>query len=162
MISSRSCIPLSLALAALCATSHAQAIPASVAGSWRIVRILPTHNVQCWDEARAKTLLGSTLFYKAHALVWQGGTASITEALTRTIAKQKFQEEYSVALEELGIHAESVTELDLQHEDADVTGATTEIPGDTIVLAGPVRIVVSACGVFYSAVRVTGKPAGSH
>jgi hypothetical protein len=160
MIRSRFLVQSGLALATVCATSRAQAIPASVSGSWRIVRILPTHNVQCWDEERARTLLGSTLLYKAHALVWQGGTAEITETLTRTISKRKFQDEYSVDLEELGIHAASITELDLQHEDADVTGATTEIPGDTIVLAGPARIVVSACGVFYSAVRVIAKPAG--
>jgi hypothetical protein len=166
MISSRSLLQSGLVLAAVCATAHAQAIPASIAGRWRIVRILPTHNVQCWDEDRAKTLLGTTLIYQAHAMVWQGGTASagtasITEALSRTISRRKFRDEYTVDLEELGIHAEAITEIDLQHEDADITGATTEIPGDTIVLAGPGRIVVSACGVFYSAVRVLSKPAAA-
>lgn len=138
-------------------TAHAQSIPASVTGRWRIVRILPTKNVQCWDEARAKTLLGSTLVYQEHAMIWQGGPASISEALTRTISRRKFMDEYSVAFDQLGIHAESITEIDLQHEDADITGATTEVPGDTIVLAGPNRIVVSACGVFYSAVRAGSK-----
>ena len=162
MISSRSLVQLALALATLCASSRAQAIPASVAGRWRIVKIIPTKNVQCWDEARAKMLVGSTLFYRAHAMVWQGGTESITEALTRTISRRDFQGEYTVSFDELGIHAESITEIDLQHEDADVTGGSTEVPGDTIVLTGPGRIVVSACGVFYSAVRVTAKPAGQH
>jgi hypothetical protein len=46
-----------------------------------------------------------------------------------------------------------IREVDLQHEDADVTGATTEVPGDTVVLAGPGRIIVSACGVYYEATR---------
>ncbi len=160
MISSRLLTHLGLALATVSVAAHAQAIPASVNGRWRIVRILPTRNAQCWDEGRAKKLVGSTLFYQAHAMVWQGGTASISEALTRTISRRKFMDEYSVGFDELGIHAESITEIDLQHEDADITGATTEIPGDTIVLAGPGRIVVSACGVFYSAVRVTARPAG--
>jgi hypothetical protein len=154
MISSRSLVQLGLALATVSATSHAQAIPASIAGRWRIVRILPTKNVQCWDADRAKTLVGSTLVYQSHAMVWQGGTAAISEALTRSISRRKFLDEYTVNFDELGIHAESITEIDLQHEDADITGASTEIPGDTIVLAGPGRIVVSACGVFYSAVRV--------
>jgi hypothetical protein len=65
-----------------------------------------------------------------------------------------------VDLAELGIRTEQVTEIDLQHEDADITGATTEVPGDTVVIAGPGRIVVSACGVFYEAVRAVGKAAG--
>ena len=138
--------------------AQAQAIPASVAGRWRIVKILPSHNVQCWDQNRARTLLGTTLLYQAHTLVWQGGSASISDALSRTLSRREFKHEYTVGPEELGMQAASITEIDLQHEDADVTGATTEIPGDTVMLAGPGRVVVSACGVFYSAVRVAGKP----
>jgi len=44
-------------------------------------------------------------------------------------------------------------EVDMQHEDADITGATTEVPGDSVLLAGPSRIIVSACGVFFEARR---------
>ncbi len=133
----------------------AQAMPASIAGTWRIVKILPTHNPQCWDADRAKTLVGSTLKYRQGFMTWQGGEVDIPEALSRELSKRKFQDEYKVDLAELGIHTEPVTEIDLQHEDADITGATTEVPGDTIVLAGPGRIVVSSCGVFYEAVRVS-------
>ncbi len=142
---------------ALCAvsTANAQAMPASITGSWRIVKILPTHNPQCWDADRAKTLVGSTLKYRQGAMIWQGGAVDIPEALSRELSKRKFEDEYKVDLAELGIHGEPVTEIDLQHEDADITGATTEVPGDTVVLAGPGRIVVSACGVFYEAVRVS-------
>ena len=140
----------------LCAgAAHAQAMPVSITGSWRIVKILPTHNTPCWDPDRAKTLLGSTLKYRQGAMTWQGGEVEIPEALSRELSKRKFQDEYKVDLAELGIHTEPVTEIDLQHEDADITGATTEVPGDTIVLAGPNRIVVSACGVFYEAVRAS-------
>jgi len=135
-------------------------MPSSIAGKWRIVKILPTHNPQCWDEDRARSLVGTTLVYQARAMVWQGGAEPVAAALSRTLTRRRFQDEYKVDLPELGINAASVVEIDLQHEDADVTGATTEVPGDTIVLAGPGRVVVSACGVFYSAVRVTGKPAG--
>ncbi len=131
----------------------AQDMPAAIRGDWRIIKILPTKNPSCWDETRAKTLLGSTLRYEPGRMVWKNGTADISEALTRTLTPRKFQEEYKVGLAELGIRATLVTEIDLQHEDADITGATTEVPGDTILIAGPGRIVVSACGVFYTAVR---------
>jgi len=135
-------------------------MPPSIAGKWRIVRILPTRNPQCWDEDRAKSLIGTTLVYQPGTMVWQGGAESIADALSRTLTRRRFQDEYKVDLPELGISAASIVEIDLQHEDADVTGATTEVPGDTIILAGPGKIVVSACGVFYAAVRVTGKTAG--
>jgi len=141
-----------LALAA--AFPNPQSMPIAIRGEWRIVKIIPTNNVTCWDNDRAKALLNSTLRYAPGAMTWKGGEVSIPEALTRDLTADKFLEEYKVRFTELGIHAPSVTEIDLQHEDADITGATTEVPGDTILLAGPGRIVVSACGVFFSAVKV--------
>jgi hypothetical protein len=144
----------------LAAGADPQSMPSSIAGKWRIVKILPTHNPQCWDEDHAKPLIGSTLTYRSGAMAWQGGSEPVSAALSRTLSRRKFQDEYKADLPELGINAASVVEIDLQHEDADITGATTEVPGDTIILAGPGRIVVSACGVFYSAVRVTAKTAG--
>jgi hypothetical protein len=140
--------------------ADAQSAPASLLGTWRIARILPTHNSACWDETRAKSLVGTLLTYQPHALLWSGGRETVTETLTRTLTAQQFLDESAdrgtqtpIALKDLGIASASVVELDLQHEDADVTGATTEVPGDTVLLAGPGRIVVSACGVYYSAVR---------
>ena len=56
---------------------------------------------------------------------------------------------------QLGIHARTVTEVDLQHEDSDVLPASTAVPGDSVLLAGPNRIVVSACGVYFEATRAT-------
>jgi hypothetical protein len=141
-------------LAALATSAaHAQSIPATVLGTWKISKILPTTNPQCFDATRAKTLLGETLRYAPGKLTWSGTAYPIPQAFARTLSRRKFQDEYKVDLVALGIHAPDVQELDLQHEDADITGATTEIPGDTILLAGPGRIVVSACGVFYSAVK---------
>ena len=139
-------------------SSTAQPIPESITGTWGITKILPTNNAACWDAARAKSLLGTMLKYAPGKMTWKGGEVPVTEALTRTLSARRFHDEYRVDLPELGIHAPSVREIDLQHEDADITGATTEVPGDTVILAGPGRIVVSACGVFYSAVKVAGKP----
>ena len=44
--------------------------------------------------------------------------------------------------------------MNLQHEDMDITGATTEVPGDSVLVAGQGRIVVSACGVYMEARRL--------
>ncbi len=60
----------------------------------------------------------------------------------------------SLKLGDLGIHAKGATEVNMQHEDADITGSTTEVPGDSVLLAGPGRIIVSACGVYMEAHRV--------
>jgi hypothetical protein len=66
------CLLLAM-LALSLSAAHAQAMPASVNGTWRIVKILPTNNAQCWDAEQAKTLLGSTLKYRQGTMTWKGG-----------------------------------------------------------------------------------------
>ncbi len=154
---------LGLLLGWAAVAAHGQAMPSAIAGTWRIVKILPTTtNVQCWGGDQANALVNTTVTYRSGAMVWKGGPYAVTDVLTRTLSRRRFADEYKVDLAQLGINAVAVTEYDLQHEDADITGATTEVPGDTVVVAGPGRIVVSACGVFYAAVRVTGKSGGGH
>ncbi len=145
-------------LAGTAVGSGAQSMPASIAGSWRITRIVTSGRTACWDEARARTLLGSTLTYTQGTMSWMGGNVPVPEVLTRTLSRRKYQDEYKVDLAELGIRADSIVEIDLQHEDADVTGATTEVPGDTVLLnstgrGGHPELLLSACGVYYAAVR---------
>lgn len=144
-------------MATTLATS-AETLPSQLAGSWRIARILPTGNTACWSTDRARTLVGSTLSYSSKAMRWRGGNVPVEGIVTREMTGEQFRKENSgdkgyADFAQLGIRSGSVIEVDLQHEDADITGATTEVPGDSILLAGPNRIVVSACGVFFEATR---------
>lgn len=142
-------------------TTAAEPIPATLAGSWRIVRILPTNNTACWSNEQANELVGSTLVYRDTAMRWKEGEVPLQDVVTRSITASQFRRENGgpedgVSFAQLGIHASRILEVDLQHEDADITGATTEVPGDSILLVAPNRIVVSACGVFYEATRAAG------
>jgi hypothetical protein len=139
-------------------TAQAQSLPSQLAGSWKITRLLPTHNTACWDATQAQPLLGSTLYYGATAMRWRGGEVPLHGITMRMLTGAQFKKENSgdsggADFTQLGIHSGSVLEVDMQHEDADITGATTEVPGDSVLIAGPNRIVVSACGVFFEAHR---------
>ncbi len=139
-------------------TLTAESMPSRLQGSWRITRVLPTTNNACWGKQQAEPLLGSTLTYRDDSLRWRGGSVPLDEIITRTVTDDLFKKENSgsdnpASFAQLGIHEHTVTEVDLQHEDADITGATTEVPGDSVLLAGPNRIVVSACGVYFEATR---------
>lgn len=131
-------------------------------GTWRIQRVLPTPHVGCWDVKRGETLVGTTLSYAPHRMRWHGGWFPVTEILSREVTAEEFRRENSadgstLKLSDVGVRRDSVTEFDLQHDDADITGATTEVPGDTILVTGRNTIVVSACGVYFEAVRVGSK-----
>lgn len=151
----------SSALAALLlstAALTAEPLPGRLQGAWRITRILPTSNTACWSTEQAQLLVGSTLMYREEALRWRDGAVPLYDVTTRTVTADDFSKENGAAekrasFSQLGIHARSVLEVDLQHEDMDITGATTEVPGDTVLLAGPNRIIIQACGVFFEASR---------
>jgi len=138
--------------------ASAQSLPSQLAGSWKIARVLPTHNTKCWDSTQAQPLLGSTLYYSSTAMRWRGGEVPLQGITMRMVSGAQFKKENSgdegaADFLQLGIHSGSVLEVDMQHEDADITGATTEVPGDSVLIAGPNRIIVSACGVFFEARR---------
>ena len=146
-----------LALAAP-ATTSAEPLPASLAGSWRITRLLPTNNIGCWSTEQARALVGTTLTYSAEAMRWRDGEVRLGGIATREVSAAQFRKENTGSagaadFEHLGIHSARVLEVDMQHEDMDVTGSTTEVPGDSVLVVAPNRIVVSACGVFMEATR---------
>jgi hypothetical protein len=126
-------------------TLGAEPLPSQLAGTWKITRILPTHNVSCWNSEQAQTLLGTTLSYSNHSVKWRDGEVAVEEISVHTTTEAEFRKESSLDegtnFSQLGIRSARVMEVDLQHEDADVTGGTTEIPGDTILIAGPNRII---------------------
>lgn len=147
--------------ALLLGSTSAEILPGRLQGSWRITRVLPTTNTTCWNRNQAAALVGSTLAYRGDALRWRGGEVPLADVTTRMLSADKFSEENGgtgipATFRQLGIQAASVLEVDLQHEDMDITGSTTEVPGDSVLLAGPNRIVVSACGVFFEATRAAG------
>jgi len=147
-------------LCVACLPMTAEPIPTRLAGTWKITRILPTKGGTCWDASQAAPLVGSTLTYRDDAMSWRGGDVPLQGVITRSVSAEDFRKENSTFgdppdFAELGIRASRVTEVDLQHEDADITGATTEVPGDAVLIVAPNRIVVSACGVFFEATRAS-------
>ncbi len=141
-------------------------LPPQVAGTWKITRVLPARSAAaCWTEKQAMPLVGSTLEYSQRTMRWQGGAVPLHGVTTRAVSSTDLAEEApgadgraALTLADLGIQAKGVTEVNLQHEDMDITGATTEVPGDSVLVAGAGRIVVSACGVYLEARRLAPRP----
>ncbi|HZQ43935.1 MAG TPA: hypothetical protein VFA99_11820 [Acidobacteriaceae bacterium] len=138
-------------------TARAEQLPASLRGTWRITRILPTTNSGCWTREQAQSLVGTTLTYSQNQMRWRGGVVPLEDIYTRVVSAEDFSKENAGAepasFAQLGVRAAELTEVDMQHEDAAVLPASTEIPGDSVLMVAPDQIVVSACGVYYEATR---------
>jgi hypothetical protein len=140
-------------------TATAEQLPPALRGSWRIERILPTANSGCWTHEQAESLVGSTLTYSQNEMRWRGGVVALDDIFTREVSASEFRHENTgpqqpASFEQIGVRADAVTEVDMQHPDAAVLPASTEIPGDLVLMVAPDRIVVSACGVYFEATRL--------
>ena len=146
----------------------AESLPSQLQGSWRIVKLLPTTNAACWTKEQAAPLIGSTLVYAPKMMTWKGGEVPLLGVSTRLVDAEDLKSEFShdtkpADFTQLQIQKDRVLEVNLQHEDADITGASTEVPGDSVLLAATNRIVGSVCGVYFEATRVTvPKPRPRH
>ena len=150
---------LSFGVFSIPSAARSEQLPASLRGTWRITRILPTTNSGCWTRNDAESLVGSTLTYGQYEMRWRGGGVPLYDIDTRVVSAAEFRKENDgpvrpASFTQLGVREAALTEVDMQHEDAAVLPASTEIPGDSVLMVAPDRIVVSACGVYYEAARV--------
>lgn len=146
--------------------ARAEQLPESLRGAWRITRILPTTNSGCWTRKEAQSLVGSRLTYAQDEMRWRGGLVRLEDIDTRLVSAAEFRKENEgpkqpASFAQLGVRAAELNEVDMQHEDAAVLPASTEIPGDSVLMVAPDRIVVSACGVYYEARRVGARTANA-
>jgi hypothetical protein len=148
---------LPLLLLGLAPMLHAQQIPQQLWGTWTITRILPTNNISCWGNKEAKAILGTHIEYSANLFRWKTHEVKNPKATVKTYTAEEFREEYSgsgayqVDFNQLGIRAPEVQQVSIEHPDANITGGTTEIPGDTVLIKNHTGIVISVCSVYFEA-----------
>ena len=59
-----------------------------------------------------------------------------------------------VSFHQLGIAAKSAREISIHHAPANISGATVEIPGDSVLVKDSDTIVFSVCNIYFEAKRV--------
>jgi hypothetical protein len=141
-------------------TLHAQQIPPQLWGSWIVTRTLPAKTISCWGDKEAKALIGTRIAYSADEFRWKAAEVKNPKITTKTYTAEQFREEYSggandsqASFQALGIRTPQVEQVSIQHPAADITGGTTEIPGDTVLLKSKSLIVFSVCNVYFEARR---------
>jgi hypothetical protein len=138
-----------------------QTVPAELWGRWTVVRSLPATTISCWGESEAGKLLGTELQYTLHSFPWNTAITRNPAIKIETLTASQFHDANSggganssqVTLTQLGIRADHVVQITLSHPDAKITEATSEIPGDAVLLKDKNRIVFSVCNVYFEATR---------
>lgn len=140
----------------------AQNIPQELIGKWVIQRELPARTISCWGEKEAKAIIGSQIEYTANSFRWKRVVVEHPMVKIRVVSAEQFERENSspsvngsqVSFRQLGINAAETKEISIDHPPAEITKATTEIPGDLLLLKNRKTIVFSVCNVYFEAKRL--------
>jgi hypothetical protein len=154
---------LAIVLLGLVPSVAAQGIPRKLWGKWVIHRDVPTSTISCWGDEQARVIIGTQIEYRSDLFRWKNIVAKHPSVKTVVISAQRFREENSgggargsqVSFSQLGIKAPEATQVTIEHAPADVTGGTTEIPGDRVFIKDENTIVFSVCNLYFEAKRVT-------
>ena len=154
------------ALTYFVATSAGQNTENALYGKWKIRRILPARTISCWGDKEARTIVGTEIEYSQSYFRWKNIIVKNPKATARTVTAEQYHDENSggssnssqVTFQQLGIAAKQTTLITIEHSPGEVTGATTEIPGDQVLIKDKDTIVFSVCNVYFEAQRT---PMGS-
>ena len=135
------------------------AMPQDLLGSWTVVKTLPTKTISCWGESEAKELIGTQIVYSADAFQWKDSAVKNPKVTKTVVTAKDFElnnsgggaNDSSVSLKQIGIKEQRVTQFSIDHADANLTGGTTEIPGDVVLLRDPTHIIFSVCNLYFLA-----------
>jgi hypothetical protein len=127
-------------------------MPKRILGTWTVTRIIPTTTISCWDEAQARALLHTEIEYSPEGFRWKNIVTKRPVAKTTVVTAQQFHDEHSgggrnssqITFAELGIKANEVTEIAIQHPPANITGGTVEIPGDAVLVKDANTLIFAA------------------
>ena len=142
-------------------TAPAQTIPAELWGTWVVRREVPTSTISCWGEKEANRLIGTEIEYSPRLFRWHKVVTKNPTAARTSLTAQQFHDEHSggsasssqVTFLQLGIKEEKAVQIVIQHPAANITGATSEIPGDTVLVKDQDTIIFSVCSVYFEAKR---------
>jgi len=150
---------LPMVLLGVASSAPAQPVPKAIWGHWIVTRQLPASTISCWGEGEAQKLIGTELAYSAQSFRWKNIRMKNPTATTRTLTAQQFHDENSgggsnssqVTFAQLGIKTDHVLEIKVSHPDAGITGATSEIPGDSVLSRDKNAIIFSVCNTYFEA-----------
>jgi len=139
----------------------AQTLPKELWGTWVVHHEVPTTTISCWGDKESKKLLGTEIEYSAQLFRWNKIVTKNPTAETTTLTAQRFHDANSggganssqVTFAQLGIKEEKAIQIVIRHPTADITGATNEIPGDSVLLKDKNTIIFSVCNVYFEAKR---------
>lgn len=133
----------------------ATSMPRELWGVWTVTRALPGEGFTPCNEGFQNAMLGTQIEYSPDLFRWKDTTVKQPRVKEELVSTQALSNEYRTDIAQLGFSSSTVTLVTIAHPDANLTGATIEIPGDTVLLKAPGTIVFTVCGDWFEAQLTT-------
>jgi hypothetical protein len=145
------------------APAQAQSVLEQIWGKWVVSRKIPTTTISCWDVAQTKTVLGTQIEYSSEVFRWKDVVTAHPTSEAKIVSAEQFHDDNSgrgsnssqISFRQLGIAAKQVMLISIHHPPANVTGGTTEIPGDEVLVKNKDTIIFAACNMYFEAKRIS-------
>jgi hypothetical protein len=140
----------------------AQNIPQELVGKWVIQRELPTRTISCWGKKESKAIIGTEIEYTNDSLRWKRVMVKHPIVEVNVVSAEQFERDNSspsvngsqVSFRQLGINVSGTKQVSIEHPPAAITKATTEVPGDLVLMKNRNTIIFSVCNVYFEAKRL--------
>jgi len=152
-------------VATIFAAAQTQPTPKEIWGRWEVRRELPTRTISCWGESDARRIIGTQIEYSDKIFRWKQIIVNNPVADERIVTADQFRKENSspsadgsqIDFQQLGILDRQTKEISIRHDPANITRATVEIPGDSVLVKNADTIVFSVCSIYFEATRIRDK-----
>ena len=142
-----------------------QNIPQELVGKWIVHREIPTRTISCWGEKEAKAIIGTEIAYTIDSFRWKHLVIEHPAVEVAVVSAEQFRTDNSspsakgsqISFTQLGIRMPNAKQVTINHPPAKVTNATTEIPGDIVLLKNHDTLVFSVCNIYFEAKRLEVK-----
>lgn len=131
-----------------------------IIGTWVIKSIYTTQNVEGPNPSQQKKLLGTAIVLNAHSLSACGQSVPIKSIKVNQISSADFLANTRARFSEVGVEAQSITEVVINDRQSGTCFDVFPIPGQDIYIKDKNEILIDFEGVFYRALRKNGELKG--
>lgn len=127
---------------------------ADLVGTWTLISIYRTSNVQGPSDSEAKRLLGTHIVYNVHTISSCGADNPIAAVKEKKLSPEDLLFDARIRFPELGLRGNAVKEITLEAGNSGTCFGAFPLPGQRFYIKSKNELVVDFEGVCYRAVRL--------
>ena len=150
-------VAVSMSVLLIGSNLQAQSVPTQMLGSWRLVGVYSTDNIQGLYPEEQRKLLGTKVVFESTSITSCEQSVNVTSVIRSRVSADDLLEAYHTTFKSLGIKSRTVEKVVLNNNASGNCLGSLTLPGEEVYLKSHDEICVNLDGVFFKAVRIRAK-----